>query len=894
MSTTITKSPADKREYRYLYLDNKVRCLIINDSETDKSSASLDVKVGSSLDPEDKHGTAHFLEHMLFQGNEKYPDENEYMKYIADNGGYNNAFTSLTDTNYHFDCSNDGFEGALDRLAQFFISPCFSENSSEREKNAVDSEFKQAMQVDGWHDFHLAQTIAQPGSKFNKFQCGNLETLSKPGIRDSLLDFHKQWYSSNIMTLAVMGNHGLDKIEEWVREKFSPIVNKEVTVPSLVDPHPFPKGSLGKLVKIVPVQDKDLITFEFTLPYYELEYKSKPLNYFSHLFGHEGENSLLSYLISEGLALELNSYPHFLQRGFSNFCVEITMTKKGLENYEQVIEAFFQYAQKLKAAGPQDFVYQECRDLGNLQFEFMEKSKAVSTCVNLSGRMQNFEDSNMDQLIRSKYTFDEFNKQQIEDISEMICDPINCNVNLKSKSFEGTTDQEAAHFKTKYSIAPFSDALLKRMKEPNCEIKDKKIDLPPPNNLIPTKFGIKPEDEAHAKTPILLKTNDAGEYWYKKDDKFKRPKAIVSCKIFTADNGFGKTVEARMFANVWKNIAEEHLREFKYMADCADLSFSLDLLYDNIGFTWNGYDDSLFNFVQETMTKLIKMKDASLEKEFSQVKEKLLIDWKNAYLQQSYQMMLELRETIFYNNSFSKKEQRALLENYTYEQFMQGLSTWLTSGRFLVFVTGNYTKEEALLIGEGLTEKAGLKTINMGDIPPVQVTKLEKGACHVLEQSIADDDNENSCLLSVMETGMVEDNVKTKLLNQVTMQYISEPFFSDLRTAQQLGYVVHSNHTNHRDFLGSLFLIQSPTKSCEYQARAVNKFLVEFRKKMQDLTDEEFKQQKESVHTTIAEKDINLAKEHQRNWSELTTYAHMFDRQQIEIDELAKITKAEL
>ncbi len=69
------------------------------------------------------------------------------------------------------------------------------------------------------------------------------------------------------MTLAVMGNHGLDKIEEWVKEKFSPIVNKNVEVPTLVDPHPFPKGSLGKLVKIVPVQDKDLITFEFTLPY---------------------------------------------------------------------------------------------------------------------------------------------------------------------------------------------------------------------------------------------------------------------------------------------------------------------------------------------------------------------------------------------------------------------------------------------------------------------------------------------------------------------------------------------------------------------------------------------------------------------------------------------------
>ena len=56
-----------------------------------------------------------------------------------------NAYTSMTDTNFHFDCSNEAFEGALDRLAQFFISPTFSENSTEKEIEAVDSEFNMAL-----------------------------------------------------------------------------------------------------------------------------------------------------------------------------------------------------------------------------------------------------------------------------------------------------------------------------------------------------------------------------------------------------------------------------------------------------------------------------------------------------------------------------------------------------------------------------------------------------------------------------------------------------------------------------------------------------------------------------------------------------------------------------
>ena len=78
---------------------------------------------------------------MLFQGNEKYPDENEYMTYMANNAGTNNAYTSNTDTNFFFSVSNEAFEGGLDRLAQFFISPNFSEDSTAREVNAVDSEY---------------------------------------------------------------------------------------------------------------------------------------------------------------------------------------------------------------------------------------------------------------------------------------------------------------------------------------------------------------------------------------------------------------------------------------------------------------------------------------------------------------------------------------------------------------------------------------------------------------------------------------------------------------------------------------------------------------------------------------------------------------------------------
>ena len=48
------------------------------------------------------------------------------------------------------------------------------------------------------------------------------------------------------------------------------------------------------------------------------------------------------------------------------------------------------------------------------------------------------------------------------------------------------------------------------------------------------------------------------------------------------------------------------------------------------------------------------------------------------------------------------------------------------------------------------------------------------------------------------------------LVNAIVMQYLSEPFFDELRTKQQLGYVVSSREAATRNVIGNRFLIQSP------------------------------------------------------------------------------------
>jgi len=60
-------------------MDNGLQAILVSDPSTEKGAASMNVHVGSFSDPPSVPGLAHFLEHMMFLGTQKYPDEARYL-----------------------------------------------------------------------------------------------------------------------------------------------------------------------------------------------------------------------------------------------------------------------------------------------------------------------------------------------------------------------------------------------------------------------------------------------------------------------------------------------------------------------------------------------------------------------------------------------------------------------------------------------------------------------------------------------------------------------------------------------------------------------------------------------------------------------------------------------
>jgi insulysin len=113
---TPIKSESDKKEYRLIKLENGLRALLIKAEENGvekHAGAALTVAVGSFHEPPSIGGLAHFLEHMLFMGSEKYPDESGYADFIETNKGDNNAMTGCDNTLYFFDVFEEVFDEGM-------------------------------------------------------------------------------------------------------------------------------------------------------------------------------------------------------------------------------------------------------------------------------------------------------------------------------------------------------------------------------------------------------------------------------------------------------------------------------------------------------------------------------------------------------------------------------------------------------------------------------------------------------------------------------------------------------------------------------------------------------------------------------------------------------------
>ncbi|CAJ0962033.1 unnamed protein product, partial [Mesorhabditis belari] len=876
----IVKGAQDAREYRGLELTNGLRVLLISDPKADKSAAGIDVNVGHLMDPWELPGTAHFCEHMLFLGTDKYPSENEYSKFISSHGGMTNAFTSSDNTNYHFDIKPNELPGALDRFAQFFLAPQFTESATEREVCAVDSEHSNNLNNDNWRALQIDRNLSKPGHDHGKFGTGNkvtlLEEARQKGVepREALLEFHRKYYSSNIMSLSILGCEPLDTLESYLEELgFSEIKNKNV--PRHVwDEHPYGPEECGKMVEVVPIKDNSSLTVTFPYPDLRDEQCSQPAHYISHLIGHEGPGSLLSELKRRGWVSSLSAGHNAIAAGFGKFTIVVDLSQDGLENVDEIIALIFNEIGLIKSTGPQKWIQEELAELGEMKFRFKGRQRKP--------------DELCDNAVKN-YLMPDFKPEIITALLESMR-PENMICRVVAKKFAGQPDNtNEPIYGTEMRITQISKEKMDRFTAALDEVHPN-LSMPERNEYVATNFEIKETGKNEISSPRLIRDDQWLRVWFKQDDEFHLPKKIT--KINVTSPTIVSDPLSTVIGGVFTTCLLDALAEETYNPMLAGLSHSIDIGYNGIEIRVRGYDEKQNLFVRDLVRRMIHFKPDPLR--FNVLKEEMRRSLRNFSHGQPYSLSQHYHLLLTAQKYWSKEQLLACCADVTVQDVEQFLEKALRGFHVEVFVHGNTIEQEVLDLSE--TVLSELRSI---PIPsrPLYANECDLKRDHQL--SIGSDfvfrhfqpTHPVSCVDLLLQCGVLEN--RGNVLLELLVQCMQEHAFNVLRTNEQLGYIVH---TGARRFSGTQsleLLIQGP-KTPDFVEERIEAYLEMARSSILEMSETDFNNHKEALATKRLEKPKTLGQRFIRFWNEIESREYDFTRAVDEVELLRKFTKEDL
>lgn len=887
----VVKSLKDPRSYRLVTLTNSMRCILIHSPDSDVSGASMNVQVGSLSDPPDTQGLAHFLEHMISMGSKSYPDENHFEQFLEDHAGDSNANTSFEDTNFYFEISKSSLKKGLEIFAQFFISPLFKETSLQREMQAVHSEFSKDQQDDEWRVFQVFQTTCNPGHPITHLLNGTLHTLDKPNIREELVRFFESQYSANLMTLAVYSDHKLDKLEEWVREIFSPVPNKSLPPLSLTDPAVSP-SNLATLTRIVPVKKVRQLTciwvFDSTLALYRV----KPLEFISCLLEHEGKHSLFSALKAMGFATEIRTEFSVETHFMSTLDLIIELTEDGYLHYQEVLELVFCYLEVLRRRGTQDYLYAEQKLISEAEFHNEEEDEVSETVEELSWSLSRYPGT---EVLTASALFMEFDPTVIQRYIDGLCLE-NLRVFLIAKEEKASAHLIEPWLGTKYSTEPISSELQARLRTPQLP-EGIELDIPSPNTYICTNFQILPFGSA--KEPTKVFEDHRSTVWYKQDHKFGMDIVLVDCYIRCSDCDYFKTAEGKILGRLWRQMLNEELAEELYPASEAGIDFEFCSWMSGFNIHISGFSQKLAIVVSLIFDKLVafKLQDRH-RKVFDRVKRELIQGLQNKDRgTPADQCTTKCNDLILHEGRYSWAEQTSVLEEVPFEKLQEFSDGWLRNLYIDWLIMGNISRDSAIGLATSVltafesTAPSWTNELLIGHVTQLDERPVEI-ATSVLCQELVSKTSKinNSAVLSLWQIAPL--SFEAEGLLEVLDQFLREPFFNKLRTEEQLGYLVSTQTETVRNFLLYKFEVQSNVSCPLRLTKRISEFIDAQRKKLAKLSNNRFKTMKRSVVKNYRAKDSSLTDENERFVDEIYYRNFEFARNKLVANSVQTLTKA--
>lgn len=871
----------DINRYHSATLDNGLRILYVEDESASKSACSLVVNTGSFDDPDDRPGFAHFIEHLLFNGNKKFPEPNAINDFVAKHGGHCNAWTATEHSNFFFDISHDSFSIALDYFSSLFIDPLFEDSAIKREQEAIHAEFKLKLRDDTRRIQQVHKETCNPKHPFSKFSVGNRQTLSdlpQRPVKDELKEFWSTHYQAQYMTVCIVSNDmshfDLAKRVFSQINSNNPLQNKPVIAAPL-----YREEDLANFICIRPVKELHKLNITFALPSINQIYQNKVVSFIAHLVGHEGQGSLSHSLKSQGLINALSAGHGISGQNFKDFNISFELTELGENQLDHILTLVFSFINFMKAELPPEYLYTEQQKLAQVSFDFQEPSRPSKLANALSLNMQHYPDQD---VLFGDYRMDGFEESHWNQIFNLL-KPQNMRVTLVSQNI--STDQEAHWYHTHYARQKIDSEVIQELDGlmPNVAT----FAYPCPNPYLENDIRVE-EVETHSDIPVCLETVEGWQLWFKQDMTFKVPKGYIYVGL-DLPKGID-TSENQAILRLFCELFLDQVSEIHYQAETAGLNYNLYTHSGGITLYTSGLSNNQPELLYSLIDQLFSLKPQ--RGRFEEIKRQLIKHWKNAESNKPISQLFSLLNAHLLPSMATTAELAEKLEHINLSDFNERISHILSTAFVESFIFGNWTTTQALAINESLKQRLARLTL----VPEVARSVHRISDTEVFELSKKVDHQDSAALIYLQGFSTkpeFQDNTEKACF--ILLSQILAPFaFNHLRTDRQLGYMVGSGYMPISNVPGLAIYVQSHDYDSKQLTKELHECLVIFSNEIKSLSLDDFRKHKETIIHQYKERPANLTQQCQQLWAAIGNKDYNFDQKQQIINELESLSLNDL
>jgi len=534
------------------------------------------------------------------------------------------------------------------------------------------------------------------------------------------------------------------------------------------------------------------------------------------------------------------------------------------------------YIDLMRKSDRPDYIFNELKAMSNLEEIYSNKGEGMWRATELANEvlMYPIEDAG-----RINYIYDNKNSKDYNDLLSHI-KPQNMLVALTAKGVK--VDKTEHFYQTKYSYSE-DLSFFEELKTSEL-ISD--FHLPNSNPFIPKKASVPGREYKEKVYPELVNEGKGLKLYFGQDHQFLRPKGVISLKVLLPKDKMN--LEHRVFSRFYTACVNESLNEISYPAKEAGLNYGIKEGYEGIYIDVSGYTESSIILFETVLNQIINFSIS--DEQFDAIKDKILRNYNNFPLSDAHQQTREISPEIYNNIKFSWEESLVVAEKTTLENIKKYSKSLYEKTFVEAMVYGDFEKDQAEKVVEMFNNKTGTVGIEREETFELKHLQLEESEDI---QYIDDLLVNNSCFFRQYEIG--EDSPKTRAMSMVIDKVLQQPFYTEMRTNQQLGYIVWSYTRNIKNRYFLNFLIQSGVYDGGELDKRADKFIYSSAEnEIVKLGENTFKQIIESCIEELEKKPMSILEKATKLKTAIFEYDINYFRDEETVDALNQINKENL